>query len=185
MNQGGYVTLMGFVATEPRLHVVKNGPVAHMRIGSTARKLDRDTGEWRDGDTSFYSVTAWRSLASNAATCLHKGQPVIVAGKLRTKRYEDRSGRAREELEVDADAIGLDLKRGVAHFMRTPRPAMDAAAMAQGEAIRAGLGEDGIPDGPEAPDGDAGTGMFDDRAIAELEHELDASATEAAKADAS
>jgi single-strand DNA-binding protein len=181
MNQGGYVTLLGFVATEPRLHVVKNGPVAHMRIGSTVRKLDRETGEWRDGDTSFYSVTAWRSLASNAAICLHKGQPVIVAGKVRTKRYEDRSGQPREELEVDADTIGLDLKRGVAHFMRTPRPAMEPAAMAQGEAIRAGLGEDEIPDGPDAPGADADAGMFDDKAIAELEHELDAPATEAAK----
>jgi single-strand DNA-binding protein len=199
MNQGGYVTLMGFVATEPRINIVKNGlAVAHMRIGSTVRKLDRETGEWRDGETSFYSVTAWRSLASNAATCLHKGQPVIVAGKLRTNRYEDRSGQPRVELQVDADTIGLDLKRGVAHFMRTPRPSMDAAAMAQGEAIRAGLGEDESLDGPDAldiPDGpvdaeaadnaDAGAGMFDDKAIAELEHELDAPAAEAAKADAS
>jgi single-strand DNA-binding protein len=190
MNQGGYVTLMGFVATEPRLNVIKSGlPVAHMRIGSTVRKLDRETGEWRDGETSFYSVTAWRSLASNAATCLHKGQPVIVAGKLRTNRYEDRSGQPRVELEVDADTIGLDLKRGVAHFMRTPRPSLDAAAMAQGEAIRGGFGDDGSPGGPDVPDmpgappddADGGAEMFDDKAIADLERELDAPAPEAPK----
>lgn len=187
MNHGGYVTLIGFVATEPTMRIVMDSvPVARMRVGSTERKVDRESGEWRDGETSFYSVTCWRSLANNAATCLHKGQPVIVAGKLRTKRYEDKAGQPREEVEVEADTIGFDLKRGVAHFMRTPRPSVDRAAMARGEAIRAGLededGPDGLP-GAETAVGGGGEGgeMFDDQAIAELEQELDASAAEPAK----
>jgi len=180
MNQGGYVTLTGFVATEPRISVVKNGlTVTHMRVGSTVRKLDRETGEWRDGETSFYSVTAWRSLASNAAACLHKGLPVIVAGQLRTKRYEDRTGQSREDVQVDAETIGIDLKRGVATFTRTPRPALDAAALDRGEAIGAGFADDGAPGGP-GQEGERAE-MFGDEAIAELEHELDVSAAKAAK----
>jgi single-strand DNA-binding protein len=186
MNQGGYVTFVGFVATEPRIRVVKDGiPVAKMRIGSTVRKIDQETGEWRDGETSFYSVSCWRSLANNAATCLHKGQPVIIAGKLRTDHYEDKTGRMRSEVEVEAETIGFDLRRGVAHFTRNPRGA-DTVAVARGEAIRSGL--DGLDDatGPEltgpageGADGDAAA-MFDDQAIADLEHELDESATEPA-----
>jgi single-strand DNA-binding protein len=185
MNQGGNVTFLGFVATEPKIRMVKDGiPVANMRVGSTARKLDRETGEWRDGETSFYSVSCWRSLANNAATCLHKGQPVIVAGKLRTDRYEDREGRMRTEVEVEAETIGFDLNRGTAHFTRNAR-STDPAATARGEAIRSGLDDlDGLdPELPGTPggggDGDAAE-MFDDRAIADLEHELGESAAEPA-----
>ena len=70
MSQGGNVTLVGFVATEPKVRYVNSGtPVANMRIGSTSRKMDRETGEWQDGETNFYTVRCWRSLASNAATC--------------------------------------------------------------------------------------------------------------------
>jgi single-strand DNA-binding protein len=185
MNQGGLVTLFGFVATEPRIHVNKDGtPVANMRIGSGVRKIDQETGEWRDGQVSFYTVKCWRSLANNAAICLHKGQPVVIAGKLRTERYEDRSGQQRSEVVVEAETVGFDLRRGVAHFTRNARGA-DTAAIARGEAIRAGLAADG-PDGPDEPglateggDGDVAE-MFDDQAIADLEHELDASAAEPA-----
>ena len=186
MNQGGYVTFLGFVATEPKIRLVKDRiPVATMRVGSTVRKIDQETGEWCDGETSFYTVSCWRSLANNAATCLHKGQPVIIAGKLRTDRYEDRSGRQRSEVEVEAETIGFDLRRGVAHFTRNPRSA-DFAAAARGEAIRSGL--DGLDDAAEPePTGTPGEGgdgdaaeMFDDQAIADLEHELDESATEPA-----
>ncbi|HYZ54681.1 MAG TPA: single-stranded DNA-binding protein [Streptosporangiaceae bacterium] len=222
MNQGGYVTLVGFVATEPRIRFLNDGtPVASMRVGSTVRKIDRETGEWRDGETSYFTVKCWRSLAGNTATCLRKGQPVVVSGKLRTSRFEDRTGRMRSEVEVEADTVGFDLKRGVAHFMRNPRPAADATAVAHGEAIRAGLSEEdgagvadestGItgegagvtgtagtadkradessadPARDEDPDGQAftaadddGDEMFDEQAIADLEHELDASAAEPA-----
>ena len=238
MNQGGYVTLVGFVATEPRIRFLNDGtPVASMRVGSTVRKIDRETGEWRDGETSYFTVKCWRSLAGNTATCLRKGQPVVVSGKLRTSRFEDRTGRMRSEVEVEADTVGFDLKRGVAHFMRNPRPAADATAVAHGEAIRAGLSEEdgaGVAAGEDAtaadsqaagvtgegteitgegagvtgtagtadkradessadpardedPDGQAftaadddGDEMFDEQAIADLEHELDASAAEPA-----
>ena len=238
MNQGGYVTLVGFVATEPRIRFLNDGtPVASMRVGSTLRKIDRETGEWRDGETSYFTVKCWRSLAGNAATCLRKGQPVVISGKLRTSRYEDRTGQMRSEVEVEADTVGFDLKRGVAHFMRNPRPAADATAVARGEAIRSGLteeddadvtaGEDttavgqaagvsggqgtgitgddaevagaaGTGDGQangssadpacgEDPEGQAfitagddGDEMFDDQAITDLEHELDAPAAEPA-----
>jgi single stranded DNA-binding protein len=105
MRQGGHVTLVGFVATEPRIHQFSDGTaVANLRIGSTARQVDRQTGEWRDGETSFYSVKCWRKLAQNVATCLRKGQPIIVAGKLYTKSYEDRNGQQRSEIEVHADS---------------------------------------------------------------------------------
>ncbi len=186
MSQGGYVTLIGFVASEPRINQFSDGTeVANLRIGSSSRKIDRATGEWRDGEISFYSVRCRKSLARNAKICLRKGQPIVVAGKLHTRYYQDRNGQQRSDAEVYADTIGFDLARGVAHFSWNQRSSADISALARGEAIRAGLeGEDG----PGAPgDGqlagmDAGHGseMFDEQAIAELEHELDESAPEPA-----
>jgi single-strand DNA-binding protein len=172
MSQGGNVTLVGFVATQPKVRYVNsNIPVANMRIGATVRKIDRETGEWRDGETSFYSVTCWRALARNAATCLHKGEPIIVTGKMRVNQWQDRAGGQRSEVVVDADTIGFDLTRGVAQFSRLKHSPDDGLNF--GEAIRSGLVA-------EAGEGAMGQtdGMFDEHAIAELDQELDASAAE-------
>ena len=184
MIQGGNVTLVGFVATEPKMRYGGGGvPVAHMRIGSNSRKIDRETGEWKDGETHFYSVSCWRALASNSATCLRKGQPVIVTGKLRVSHWQDRAGQQRSEVEVQADTIGFDLSRGVAQFYRLKRSPDDGLNF--GEAIRSGLAEEPRP-GPDGLDGlgessaDQDGGVFDEHAIAELDQELDASVAEPA-----
>lgn len=179
MSQGGYVTLIGFVATEPRVNQFSDGTdVANLRIGSSTRKLDRETGEWRDGDLSFYSVRCRKSLARNAGICLRKGQPIVVAGKLHTRSYQDRNGQQRSDVEVWADTIGYDLTRGIAQFSWSQRSADGSAALARGEAIRAGLEDaDGQLAGISAGHGSE---MFDEQAIAELDHELDESAAEPA-----
>lgn len=172
MSQGGSVTLVGFVATEPKVSYVNSStPVANMRIGSTVRKIDRETGEWRDGETSFYSVSCWRNLASNAAVCLRKGQPVIVTGKLRVNHWESKAGQQRSEVVVDAEAIGFDLTRGVAQFSRLKHS--PDGGLNFGEAIRAGLAAE-----PGESATDQAAKLFDEHAIAELDQELDASAAE-------
>jgi single stranded DNA-binding protein len=187
MIQGGNVTLVGFVATEPKIRYAGSGtPVAHMRIGSGSRWVDKETGEWKDGETHFYSVSCWRALASNAATCLRKGQPVIVAGKLRVSHWQDRAGVQRSEVEVQADSIGFDLSRGVAQFSRLKRSPDDNLNF--GEAIRSGVAGEPLPaldglDGLEGPgegSADQDGGVFDEHAIAELDQELDASVAEPA-----
>jgi single-strand DNA-binding protein len=126
MSQGGYVTLTGYVAREPILRQVSEGLfVADVRVGITPRYLDRKTGEWRDAETSYYSVSCWRRLAGHVRASLHKGDPVLVRGRFHTRTYEDREGRIRTEIEIVADTIGHDLSRGTANYMRPepPRPA--------------------------------------------------------------
>jgi single-strand DNA-binding protein len=179
MSQGGHVTLIGFIATEPRINQFSDGTdVANLRIGSSTRKLDRATGEWRDGEPSFYSVRCRKSLARNAKACLRKGQPIVVTGKLHTRSYQDRSGQQRFDVEVWADTIGYDLARGTAHFSWNQRSSADSSALARGEAIRAGLEDE---DGQLAGIGAGhGSEMFDEQAIAELDHDLDESAAEPA-----
>jgi len=175
MSRAGYVTMVGFVATEPRLNTFDGTDVANLRIGSTRRVVDRETGEWRDGDTLFYGVRCRWALARNAKESLRKGQPIVVAGRLHARTYQDRNGQPRSDLEIDADTIGFDLARGVAQFTWVPRSSPASPALARGEAIRAGL-EDEDSLGTARTGGSSG--MFDDQAIAEMEHELGTSTAE-------
>jgi single-strand DNA-binding protein len=162
MSQGGFVTLVGFVAREPSLRTTKDGRhVADVRIGTTTRMLNKQTGEWVDADTSYYTVTCWRRLADHAKASLHKGEPVLVKGRFRTSSYEDKTGRLRTEVEIVADSVGHDLNRGVANFFRSAASRQDAA-------------DDPAAGGPqdnygEPPSGDG----LDEEAIERFERELD------------
>jgi single-strand DNA-binding protein len=154
MSQVTNVTLVGFVTAEPKLrHTRDKVPVTSIRVGSTARKVDRETGEWRDGDTSYYSVTCWRRLAVNAAASLRKGNPVLIKGRFHTRSWDD-DGKTRTEIEIEAESVGHDLRQGWANFQRNPHvPPNIADDLADGEMIRQGLtlGEPGEDDGFDDP----------------------------------
>lgn len=178
MINGATVTLAGYVATEPHYKTINDGtPHVSMRVAWTSRVRDRETGEWRDGKTSFANVNCWRKLANNVVSSLRKGQAIVVTGRLQVRDFDDKEGRRRIAVDIEADAIGHDLSRGVAHFQRTFRPAGEAAAdgqpdgLATGEAIRAGLtdenagGQDApdlAPAEPEPGDGNSAAGTSDD-----------------------
>jgi single-strand DNA-binding protein len=122
------VSMTGYVATQPRWRGMGTpSPNVTMRVAWTPRRLDRSTGEWADGHTSYVSVFCWRKLAENVATCLRKGDPVMVKGRLTVRDYTDKDGVPRTAVEVDASSVGHDLSRGVAQFQRT-RPATGQTA---------------------------------------------------------
>ena len=157
MSQGGFVTLVGFVAVEPSLRVTKDGlHVADVRVGTASRMLDKQTGAWVDGETSFYTVACWRRLADHVKASLRKGDPVLVKGRFRTNSYEDKTGRLRTEVEIVADTVGHDLSRGIANYIRPERAPLNAA------------------DDPAAG-GPAGSDPIDEEAIERFERELDES----------
>jgi single-strand DNA-binding protein len=199
MINGATVTLAGYVATEPHYKTINDGvPHVTMRVAWTSRYRDRETGEWRDGKTSFANVNCWRKLANNVVSSLRKGQAIVVMGRLQVRDFDDRDGKRRIAVDIEADAIGHDLYRGVAHFQRTFRSPGEPAdgqpdGLAMGEAIRAGLtDEDAAGQGtrdltgaaPEAGNGDGAAGTSDDMFNAEAIGELAGSAEGAASAAA-
>lgn len=201
MSQGGYVTLIGFVAREPTLRSTKDGrEVADVRVGATSRFFDKTTNQWRDGDTSYYTVNCWRRLAGHVRASLRKGDPVMVKGRFRTHTYEDKQNRIRTEVEIVADTIGHDLSSGIANYIRPGRQrqvseedeGFDAGQTA--DATEAGRGADdpdrsGRPEDPgalaalagagappfAAPDSgaDSGAEMGEEEAVDELNRDLD------------
>jgi single-strand DNA-binding protein len=165
MSQGGYVTLVGFVAQDPIQRPTKNGVlVTDLRVGATPRVQDRVTNEWRDGDTSYYSVSCWRRLGDNVRASLRKGDPVMIKGKFRTRTFTDKAGVSRTVVDIMADTVGHDLNRGVANYLRQQR--RPAAA---GDDPAAGAPRDAT-DADEMPED---RDMIDEEAIEQFGRELD------------
>jgi len=166
------LSLTGYVASDPRSRETRNGtPQVSMRVAWTPRWIDRTSGEWSDGNTSFLTVLCWRRLAANVATCIRRGDPVVVKGRLSIRPYEDKDGNARLAVEVDASSIGHDLSRGVAHFQRTrgEQPSLAPAGQSALSGLADGFGPAEADGGFGADQaGEDGLGLIDDATIAAL-----------------
>jgi single-strand DNA-binding protein len=113
------VTVAGLVATTPRHLVTQDGlPITSFRIAASHRKFDRALNKWIDGETNWFTVTAFRQLAINAAGSVSKGERILVTGKLRVRDW-DNGERAGTSVEIEADALGHDLCWGNSAFTRT------------------------------------------------------------------
>ena len=86
-----FVTFQGWVGNEVVHRETPQGNVANLRVGSTPR-IRKRSGEWVDGQTSWFSVTCWRGLADNVRDSIRKGDPVFVHGRLRTDVWEREDG---------------------------------------------------------------------------------------------
>ena len=143
------MTLTGLVATTPRHLVTSEGlPITSFRLASTQRRYDRGQQKWIDGETNWYTVTAFRQLATNVVGSIVKGQRVVVTGRLRVRDWEsgDRTGTT---VELDADAIGHDLSWGTAVFTRSVSSAL---AQSDGDAVTASTPADDDAADAEAAD---------------------------------
>ena len=141
------VFLAGYVAREPRFRFTTRGiSSVTLRVACTPRWVDRETGEWTDGETSFVTVLCWRTLADNVAKCLHKGEPVLVKGRLHVRPYE-KDGVSRLAVEIEATSVGHDLARGVASFQRPRRPAAENGTPGNGGPGTGALGGSGAEAG--------------------------------------
>lgn len=116
-----FITVVGNLAGPPRQRTTPAGTsVADFRIAATPRLRDRESGEWSDGETIWFGVTAWRQLAVHCGASLKKGDKVVVSGRLSTRSWETETGERRAGLEVEAASVGLDLSRGPAEYVKPP-----------------------------------------------------------------
>jgi single-strand DNA-binding protein len=161
------ITLTGLVATPPRHLVTSEGlPITSFRLASSQRRFDRSQEKWIDGETNWYTVTAFRQLALNSNASIDKGQRVIVTGRLKIREWEngEKSGTT---IEIEAESIGHDLSWGTASFTRSvsaatvlaPDPEAEAADSTEADAADAEQLPDAGPsasaEAPEAVDADA------------------------------
>jgi single-strand DNA-binding protein len=104
-----YVTWTGGLVAVPELRFTPGGlAVAEIRLAGKKRTKDA-TGQYVDGDPIYLSVTAWRTLAENAAETLTRpGQRVTVTGDLEQQWYE-KEGVKQSKFVIVADTLSVDL----------------------------------------------------------------------------
>ena len=117
------ITMVGNLTADPELRFLPNGTaMVKFTIASTPRTLDRQTGEWKDGDPLFMACTAWRDIAEHIAESLTKGTRVIVTGRLRLSRWEDKDTQEkRSAYGLDVDEIGPSLRFAQAKVQKMNR----------------------------------------------------------------
>jgi single-strand DNA-binding protein len=114
-------TVIGNAVTDVSLRVTSSGTsVASFRIASNSRRFDKSANSWIDQEPSYLSITAWSQLAENVALSVHKGQGLVVTGKLKVRQWQD-ADKSGTNVEIDATAIGHDLNRGTSEFTKVKR----------------------------------------------------------------
>jgi len=116
------ITVIGNLTGDPELRFTPSGAaVANFTVASTPRTFDRQSNEWKDGDTLFLRCSIWREAAESVAESLTKGTRVIVTGRLVQRSYETREGEKRTVYELQVDEVGPSLRYATAKVTRTQR----------------------------------------------------------------
>ena len=116
------ITIIGNLTGDPELRFTPSGAaVANFTVASTPRTFDRQSNEWKDGETLFMRCSIWRDAAENVAESLSKGTQVIVTGALRVRQYERQDGSKGTSVELNVDEIGPSLRFATAKVTRANR----------------------------------------------------------------
>lgn len=104
------VTVIGTLVADPDLRFTPSGAaVANFTIAANARRLNKQTNEWEDGDATFLRCNLWRQAAENVAESLTRGMRVIAVGTLKQRQYE-KDGEKRSSFELEVDEVGPSTK---------------------------------------------------------------------------
>ncbi|MHA7275897.1 single-stranded DNA-binding protein [Arthrobacter sp. HLT1-21] len=116
------ITVVGNLTSDPELRFTPSGSaVANFTIASTPRTFDRQSNEWKDGETLFLRASVWREAAENVAETLTKGTRVVAQGRLKSRSYDTKEGEKRTVMELEVDEIGPSLRYASAKVTRTQR----------------------------------------------------------------
>jgi single-strand DNA-binding protein len=121
MASDNQITIVGNLTDDPELRYTPNGAaVASLRV-AVNRRIPDGSGGWKDAETSFFRVNAWRTLAENAAESLTRGTRVVITGRLRSRSWENQEGETRSAVEIEADEMGPSLRWATAKVEKQSR----------------------------------------------------------------
>ena len=130
MAQDNTVTLTGNLTKDPELRYTTGGRGV-ASFGLAVNRRYQVNGEWQE-QVSFFNVVAWADLGENAAASLHKGNRVMVTGRLEQRSYDTREGEKRNVTEVIADDLGPSLRWAQAQVERISRDSADGGGSSGG-----------------------------------------------------
>ncbi len=153
------ITIVGNLTGDPELRFTPSGAaVANFTVASTPRTFDRQSNEWKDGETLFMRCSVWRDAAENVAESLARGTRVIVTGRLKSRSYDTKEGEKRTVIELDVDEVGPSMKYATAKVNKTTRGG-SGGGFGGGDGGSGGAGgQDPWATGGTAPQGGAPSG---------------------------
>lgn len=114
------ISVVGNLTRDPELRYTNTGQT-RLVFGVAVNRNYRDkSGEWQE-QTSFFNVIAWGDLGENVAGSLHKGDRVIITGRLEQRSWEAEGGEKRSVVEIVADEIGPSLRWATVELQKTER----------------------------------------------------------------
>ena len=163
------ITVVGNLTSDPELRFTPSGAaVANFTVASTPRTLDRQSGEWKDGEALFLRCNIWRQAAENVAESLTRGARVVVQGRLKQRSFETKEGEKRTVVELEVDEIGPSLRYATAKVNKVSRGGGGGGDFGGGGGFTGGGGNRGGGSAPaddpwgSAPPAGGGGGGFSD-----------------------
>lgn len=154
------ITVIGNLTADPELRFTPSGAaVANFTVASTPRTFDRQSNEWKDGETLFLRCSVWREAAENVAESLQKGIRVVVQGRLKSRSYETKEGERRTVTELEVDEIGPSLRYASAKVTRNARSGGQGGGFGGGGGQAGGFGGDSGFGGGQQGGGQQGGGF--------------------------
>jgi len=161
------ITVIGNLTSDPELRFTPSGAaVANFTVASTPRTLDKQSGEWKDGEALFLRCNIWRQAAENVAESLTRGARVVVQGRLKQRSFETKEGEKRTVVELEVDEIGPSLRYATAKVNKVSRGGGGDFGGGGGGGNRGGGGgmpaDDPWGSAPAASSGGGGGGFSDE-----------------------
>lgn len=101
------VILIGNLGQDPESRAMPSGKaVTNLRIATSETWRDKQTGEMKE-QTEWHTVVMFDRLAEIAKDYLRKGSKVYVEGRLRTRKWQDKSGQDRYTTEITANELQM------------------------------------------------------------------------------
>jgi single-strand DNA-binding protein len=116
------ITIVGNLTDDPELRFTPNGvAVANCRVAVNRRFFNRQTNEWDEKLDGFFTVNVWRDYAENISESLHRGDRVLVTGRLQSRSFETKEGETRWVTEIEADEVCPSLRWATAQVTKVNR----------------------------------------------------------------
>ena len=93
-----HIDIMGRIAADPQLKTSKNG-VSYVTFPIAC---DRDFGEKK---ADFFRIKAWRQTAEFVNNYFHKGQMIVISGRLQINDWTDAEGNKAKLPEIEAERV--------------------------------------------------------------------------------
>ena len=117
------VVLLGRLGADPETrYMPSGGAVTNLRLATNDGYRDKSSNEFVD-TTEWHRVVLFGRLAEIAAEYLKKGRLVYVEGRIRTNKWQDKSGQDRYTTEIVANEMQLVGGQGTASGVSEQPPA--------------------------------------------------------------